>query len=240
MILRAANGAVALARYRSQASLVALLVANVIPLLGVLFLGWSLITILVLYWLENGIVGLWNIPRIALAQGTDPTASPTLGQTSKWVVIPFFIIHYGLFWIGHGIFLSFLPAMSEMGSFVGGAFDSTGTLTSGDPFSFGGEPTAWGELNVQAALFTGAAMLVSHGVTFLWDFVRRREYLRISPQRQMFAVYGRVIVLHVAILFGGIAIAILGSPIWMLVVLVVAKAFLDLSLDRRNATFATS
>jgi hypothetical protein len=56
----------------------------------------------------------------------------------------------------------------------------------------------------------------------------------------MFAVYGRVILLHVAILFGGIVIAIVGSPIWMLVVLVVAKTFLDLSLDRRNTTFATS
>lgn len=239
MILRAANGAVALGRYRSQASLAALIVANAIPLLGVLFLGWSLITILVLYWLENGIVGLWNIPRIALAQGVDPKAPATGGQMSKGVLIPFYIFHYGLFWVVHGIFLSFLPAMSGIGSFVGQAFDPTTGLTSGDPFAFGGEPTAWGTLNVSAAVFAGAAMVVSHGVTFFWDYVRRGEYLRISPQRQMFAVYGRVIVLHVAILFGGIAIAIVGSPIWLLVIFVVAKTFFDLSLDRRNATFAT-
>jgi hypothetical protein len=77
-------------------------------------------------------------------------------------------------------------------------------------------------------------------VTFFADFVRRREYLRISPRRQMFSVYGRVIVLHVAILFGGIAIALIGGPIWMLVVLVAAKTLLDLSPDRRGGTFATS
>ena len=72
--------AATLGRYRSQASLAALLVANAIPLLGVLFFGWSLITILVLYWLENGIIGLWNIPRIALARGDDQSTSPMLGR----------------------------------------------------------------------------------------------------------------------------------------------------------------
>ena len=84
-------------------------------------------------------------------------------------------------------------------------------------------------------------MLVSHGVTFFADYVRGREYERISPSRQMFAVYGRVVVLHVAIVIGGRAtIAILGSPIWILVVLIAGKTLFDLSLDRRRGAFATS
>jgi hypothetical protein len=63
---------------------------------------------------------------------------------------------------------------------------------------------------------------------------RRREYERISPSRQTFAVYGRVVVLHVAIVIGGLVIAILGSPIWILVVLIAGKTLFDLSLDRRR------
>ena len=59
-------------RTAGSRSTAALLIANVIPLIGVLFFGWSLLTILVIYWLENGIVGLWNLPRIALARGTTP------------------------------------------------------------------------------------------------------------------------------------------------------------------------
>jgi hypothetical protein len=55
-------------RTATSRSAVVLLVANLIPLVGVLFFGWSLLTILVLYWLENGIVGLWNLPRILLAR----------------------------------------------------------------------------------------------------------------------------------------------------------------------------
>ncbi|HUQ43629.1 MAG TPA: DUF6498-containing protein [Candidatus Limnocylindria bacterium] len=61
----------AFALYRQTAlsrSAIVLLVANLIPLVGVLLFGWSLLTILVLSWLENGIVGIWNVPKIALAQ----------------------------------------------------------------------------------------------------------------------------------------------------------------------------
>ena len=50
-----------LAWYRvtsSVGAVVALVVANAMPLLGVLFLGWSVWTILIVYWLENGIVGV--------------------------------------------------------------------------------------------------------------------------------------------------------------------------------------
>jgi len=229
--------AATLGRYRSQASLAALLVANAIPLLGVLFFGWSLITILVLYWLENGIIGLWNIPRIALARGDDRRTSPMIGHSSQWFIIPFFLLHYGLFWVGQGVFLAFLPAMSEMGTFANSGFDPGSGALLGDPFAIGSEPTAWGSLDTSAALFAGLAMVVSHGVSFFWDYLRRHAYLRISPERQMFAPYGRVVVLQVSILFGGIAIALIGSPVWTLVVFVVAKTVLDLSLDRRNTTF---
>ena len=242
MITRPPSAIVALGRYRSPASLAALLIANAIPLVGVLFFGWSLITVLVLYWLENGIVGLWNIPRIALARGTDgPSNVATEAANAKLLLIPFFVIHYGIFWLGHGFFLWFLPAMSSMGTFFDRTLDPTALPP--DLLGFPGLPTAaspWGTLDVRAVALAGAAMLVSHGVTFFTDYVGRREYLRVSPRRQMFSVYGRVIVLHVTILLGGIAVAFLGSPVAILVVLVAAKALLDLSLDRRRGTFATS
>src|SRR6185436_3042508 len=89
MILRAASGAGTLGRYRSTASLAGLLIANAIPLIGVLFFGWSLITVLVLYWLENGIVGLWNIPRIWLAGGDDDVPNvATAARTQRAFIIP--------------------------------------------------------------------------------------------------------------------------------------------------------
>ena len=60
----------------SVGAVIALLFANAIPLLGVLFFGWNVWTILIVYWLENGIVGAFNIAKMWKAEGDmDATAS---------------------------------------------------------------------------------------------------------------------------------------------------------------------
>ncbi len=61
-------------------SVVVLVLANLVPVIGVLFLGWDVATILVLYWIENGIVGLLNIPKILLARGALNVAIPAMAQ----------------------------------------------------------------------------------------------------------------------------------------------------------------
>ena len=43
-----------------------LIAVNLIPLFGVLFFGWSLFSIMFLYWIENGIIGFFNILKIVL------------------------------------------------------------------------------------------------------------------------------------------------------------------------------
>ncbi len=53
----------------SIGAVVALLAANAIPLVGVLFFGWNVWTILIVYWLENGIVGVFNVLKMAYAEG---------------------------------------------------------------------------------------------------------------------------------------------------------------------------
>ncbi len=49
-------------------SVLFLIAVNTIPFFGVLFFGWSLFSIMFLYWIENGIIGFFNIFKIALAR----------------------------------------------------------------------------------------------------------------------------------------------------------------------------
>jgi len=49
-------------------SLVALVIANALPLVGVLFLGWTVFPLVLLYWLENVVVGGFNVAKLLLAQ----------------------------------------------------------------------------------------------------------------------------------------------------------------------------
>ena len=264
-------------------SAILLVIANVIPIVGVLFFGWSLITILVLYWLENGIVGFWNVPKIALAQGSiiprlpdmpdsaaraatrnddeaatlqanwrrvqalrDVAASrPALSQLD---LIPraglsvFFLVHYGIFWLVHGIFVFALPMFGGMasGSFGRNAacdrpiFPEPGEIPMpiGDPASCASG--GFGEIAWGAVLIGAAALFLSHGASFLLNYVGSGEYLRTSALRQMGSAYGRVVVLHVTILIGGFVVAFLGAPIGALIVLVVLKTVFDLGLHRRE------
>jgi hypothetical protein len=212
-----------------RATVIALLVANAIPIIGVLFLGWSLMTILRLYWIENGIAGLWNIPRMLLARGAEPETpgarTPILSSgCQRLLLIPFFCVHYGIFWLGHGAFLALLPAFVPFHAAL-------------DPGTFGPTPTGsdgFGAVDPRALAVGGLAIFISHGVSFFQNYIGRGEYLRTTPTRQMGAVYGRVMVLHATILLGGFAIAALGAPFWVLVILVIGKTVLDLGLHARQ------
>jgi hypothetical protein len=220
-------------RIASAPAAIALLIgSNLLPLVGVLFWGWNLWSILILYWIENGIVGAINIPKMLLARGDGASAVSSSG--GRIFLVGFFCVHYGIFWFVHGIFVWFaLPlfagfraAVEEPGvTFTPGGFELpglfTGTVTSSGPRA---ELFVWGAI----------ALLVSHLASFFLNYIGRREYLTRSVAVQMFAPYARVVVLHLTILFGGIITAFLGQPIGALVVLVVLKTVLDLALHLRE------
>jgi len=179
----------------SVGAVVALLVANAIPLIGVLFLGWNVWTILTIYWLENGVVGIFNILKMARAEGPEPTGRAAtlyngrpVGTTAgaKTALIPFFIVHYGIFWVVHGIFVLTLPQFQAFGG------ESAGIRS--DPV---------------AIILVLIGLFISHAVSFRSNYIGRGEYLRTSVSEQMNAPYGRLIVLHLTIIVGGLAIALL-------------------------------
>ena len=215
----------------STGAVAALIVANAIPLLGVLFLGWNVWTILTIYWLENGVVGIFNVLKMSKAEGTDPVGSGVtatvngrpIAGSGKALLIPFFIVHYGLFWLVHGIFILTLPMFQAFGASGGGVFP--GGDVFGDVPSDGGAGIA-SDPGAVAIVLIG--LFISHGISYRLNFIGRGEYLRTSVARQMGAPYGRLVVLHITIILGGMAIAFTGAPAAAVLVLVLLKTALDL------------
>ena len=222
----------------STGAVVALVVANLVPLIGVLFFGWNVWMILIVYWLENGVVGVFNVLKILRAEGPIvPSANWTMNgrpmsAVGRGAIAGFFLMHYGIFWLVHGFFVLTLPmfagVMSEFtqpslfipgegqfvdGAYIGPALDPGANLTSGVQF---------GPIVVAVI-----ALAVSHGLSFWFNYLGRGEYRRTSPAAQMVAPYGRLFVLHITIIFGGIAIAISGAPAAAVAVLVVLKTAMD-------------
>jgi Family of unknown function (DUF6498) len=221
---------------RALPSAILLVAVNLIPLVGVMFWGWSLMMILVLYWVESGIVGVINIFKIARAEGSEdePPVSlegsrivirigSSMDMTGKGSTITFFIIHYGIFWVVHGVFVFLLPLFAGLAS---PQIDLTAPNLGIGAMDFGPLP-------LDGVLFATIGLTVSHVVSFYVNFLGRGEYLRVTPTEQMFSVYGRVVVLHVTIIAGATVIALFGTPVAALVLLVGVKTLIDLGLHLR-------
>ena len=211
----------------SYGAIVALILANLVPLAGVLFFGWDVWGILIIYWLENGIVGLFNVMKMRRAEGPEdgsPAATADtrrrlksltingrpVASSEKSALIPFFIMHYGMFWVVHGIFVLTLPLFAFSGA--------------------DGQPDFGTTLDPLAILFALVCLFISHGVSYLFNYIGRGEYLRTTAARQMFAPYGRLVVLHITIIFGALLISMTGAPASAIVVLVLLKIALDVGL----------
>ena len=75
-----------------------------------------------------------------------------------------------------------------------------------------------------------AALSASHLYSFAVNFIGQKEFLRLSGRELMSQPYGRIFVLHIAILFGGWIAMALGSNVGVLFVLIVGKTLFDLKL----------
>ncbi len=180
-----------------------LLTANAVPLLGVVLFHWSVFAIVLLYWCENVIVGAVNVLKILLAEPQSLGAN-----ASKVFLIPFFVVHYGMFTAIHGMFVLLLFGPH-----------------SGEPPSVASFSLAIRNAGIGLGVL---AIAVSHGYSFVVNYLGSGEFRRMSPQVLMGQPYARVVVLHVTILAGGFATAALGAPLAALVVLIVLKTAIDL------------
>jgi hypothetical protein len=74
----------------------------------------------------------------------------------------------------------------------------------------------------------GNALALSRGISFATNYIGSGEYQRASLQQLMAQPYGRIVVMHIAILGGGFLMMALHSPVWGLLLLVALKTTLDL------------
>jgi hypothetical protein len=230
----------------STTSILVLIGFNLVPLVGVLFGRWSVATLLVLYWVENGIVGVLNVPKILLAEGSGraPTAGggsvaglgrPAVGPAGRLATALFFLLHYGMFWLVHGIFVWTLPTFAALGGSAGAVAPDGSAFTDVPLGGFGGfAPARATGVDGSAVVWGAIGLAISHGISFVVNYLGRGEYRKVTPQEQAGRPYGRLVLLHLAIIFGGFVSLLLGSPLGSIVVLVVLKTALDVALHRRE------
>lgn len=189
--------------------LLALIAANLIPLFGVVFFGWDLRGVMLVYWAENVVVGLWSMVRILM-----------IGRLAAVPMVIFFCFHYGIFTFVHLVFVYALTDAVDWNAVHWEGSGFTAPSKPGAPFMPGGaffSQLSWGAL---------AALFISHGSSFVRNFLGG-ERQRSSIGFEMSRPYLRMVVMHVAIIAGAFAIALAGQPAALLAVLVLLKTTVD-------------
>jgi hypothetical protein len=234
--------------YNYKTSALVLVVANCLPLFGVIFLGWDAFAIVVLYWSENVVIGAINVlkmitcspdaqllvwgdvdpndklnrERMERSRGDSANMLRLANHASKFFFVPFFIFHYGLFCLVHGVFIFSIFHREAAGFGLFGGVDNFLHV-------FSQEHLWW----------CVAALAASHLWSFCVNYIGRGEFRRTAIPILMFQPYARIVVLHIAILLGGFVAFALGSNFFVLVLLIAGKTLLDLSLHllerERNA-----
>ena len=184
------------------AALATVVVVNLIPVFGVRFLGWDAAEILILYWAENVVLGLLTLPRLIAA---------SKGGAQGVFFALFFLIHYGLFCLGHLTFA--LLIVGDFTDEAGGLYAPLLVLLRQPSF--------------QWAL---AGMAVMNLITQAREWWLPGLWRTADPRTEMFKPYGRLFVLHMTVLFGSAVVMMLDAPVGAILVLCLLKAALELRL----------
>lgn len=213
-------------RLFSNIPLLTLIAANMLPIAGVLYLDWDAFSIVLLYWAENLLIGFYNVLKIAFSRAEHP-----LGQMGKLLAIPFFVLHYGGFMAGHGLFV--LALFRQEG---------TNIFPDGDtwPCFFVFIQLLMNVIRQMLAilplnmLYAIGGLFISHGVSFGYNYLYQGEYLKKDVKTLMGEPYGRIVVMHIAVIAGGFLTMSMGSPVGILLALVVLKTIFDVKLHLRQ------
>lgn len=182
-----------------------LILANIVPLIGVIFFGWDVFQLILLYWSETVIIGLYNILKII--------------KTAKWIglfLVPFFIIHFGGFSAGHLFFILLL-------------FNPEGTVRSSTI------PNAEILLPIVIPLIIPIiGFFISHGISFINNFIKNKEYKKLANTDLMSAPYKRIVIMHITIVFGGFLTLLFSQQLAFLILFVILKTILDVKSHKKE------
>jgi hypothetical protein len=195
----------AAARPLSPGAVLALVAANAVPLLGVLFGGWRLDQVMVLFWAESAVVAFYTLAKMAVV--------------GRWLALPaglFFLAHFGAFMAIHFLFIYdlFVRGTAAAGREPGAVEALTGVFAP-----------LWPAL---------LALFLSHGVSFALNFLGRAEHRGMKLAALMASPYKRVVLMQLTLIFGGWMALLLHDARPALALLIALKIVADVHAHRRE------
>ena len=195
-----------------------LIIANLIPVIGVWLLNWSAKEVFLVYCFETIIIGFFTLLKMLITGLIiKKDAWETTGGSSTkqpfWFFMLFFLLHYGLFVsVQMGIFF----AVSGIGDEAGITF-----------FNFFSK---WPSLLTNDAYIMLGVFIVSYGFRLTTDFILTGDYKISSLGYLMFQPYGRIFIQQVTVIIGSMFLSLGTGKIFILVFALI-KIFFEVFID---------
>lgn len=179
-------------------SLISLVAANAVVVGWAFYSDVKVENILFLYWVETWILGFFNFFKVLKASAPNSSREEKLmrrqflgglaknysGKSLSVVFVVQFIFIFSIY--GAGLFGFLIPhVIIKQGVYWERVFSVVPTPEQLSGF-----------------FISVAALFVSHGISYLINFIGKQEYLIISPARQMGKLGGRVLAMHFFIILG--------------------------------------
>jgi len=196
------------------------LAVDLAPVYAVIMWGWGAAPLVMLYWIENVIAGVMTLPRLLISGANFGVG----GVFAGLFMSAFFVFHYGLFCAVHGTFLMVFVAMSEDGG------QSLQAAPMMDMLGMIGASLRLGRnMDLMIGLIVGWQVFV-----LFYQFIFKGDWRRTNPMAEMFAPYGRIVILHFGIFAGAGALFLLGDPMLGVLLLIVFRAIWGVHINSKQ------
>lgn len=199
-------------------SLVALILANSVPIMGVLFFDWDYRLVIALFWIENLVIGAFNLVKMFTSM---------VVNKDFFVITPlFFIVHYGIFCSVHGVFLWGALELGDVPKpemFFGVETNGIMSLFAEGLAVFNGFIELYSPLILLGIL----SLVLSQSVSFIENFILNGDVFTVKAKDLMAKPYTKIIAMHAGIIIGMFLIAEFGSSIWLLLTIILFKTMVD-------------
>lgn len=194
-----------------------IIAANLIPVYGVLFEGWSAKEVFLVYCLETIIVGIFNLIKMGIVTSIRKTDTwyngPSRTQQPGLLFMFFFLVHYGLF------------VAVQMGLFLG--VSGMAQNSSINVFSFFYK---WPQLLSKGAYIMLGAFIISYCFGMVYNFILSGQYRSVTLMHLMFQPYMRIFIQQITVIIGSMFL-IFGAGKVFIIIFALVKIFFEVYID---------
>ena len=211
---------------KQNISVISLILVNLIPLFGILFYNWDLLSVLLLYWFESAVIGFYTILKMLFVKKIDvKNLEKNMPKSQvkffniffKIISIPFFCFHYGSFMSVHLIFIFVVSSIGK-----------------GTPDLIPENIFAVIPFIIKDFLFPIISLFISHGISFYLNFIKEKEYQKLSGQDLMMSPYKRIIIMQLTLIFGMFLVIAIKLPVSVMALFIILKIVFDLKAHNKE------